>query len=170
MRSFLGLANYFREHLPSFASISRPLDPLRNMEGQITPTPAQDLAFELIKANLLKAEFLSFPDPNLPFTVWTNASSSGLGAVLAQQASPDSPLHIVMCASRALTTSEFNYSATRRETLGIVFALSKFENYQAGRKFKHLTDHRALTYFALQIHLSPLLWGWAEFLCLFDMK
>ncbi len=52
----------------------------------------------------------------------------------------------VVCVSRALSSSERNYSATKRELLGIIFALRKLRFYLAGRCFHVFTDRKALTF------------------------
>lgn len=65
----------------------------------------------------------------------------------------------ILFVPRALLGSESRYSATRRELLGIVFALVKFNQYLQEQKFILMTDHKALSYFHSQTDLNPLLWG-----------
>ncbi len=74
----------------------------------------------------------------------TDASSVGLGAFLFQ-GSREEPRYVV-CASRALSARERNYSATKKELLGTLFALRKLRFYLAGRSFHVYTDHKALTF------------------------
>ncbi len=77
------------------------------------------------------------------------------------QCSRDDPRYIV-CVSRALTPSERNYSATKRELLVIIFALRKLRFYLAGRRFRLFTDHKALTYMFEQKRLNDMLERWLD--------
>lgn len=169
MRSFLGLANYFREHLPHLANLEAPLNSLRNNVMSGDPTEQQLAAFLGIKNALISAAFLQYPAPDRPFSIWTDASAVGLGAILTQE-DEHGISHPILFASRTLSKSERNYSATKRELLGIIFALQKFDYYVAGQRFILYTDHRALTFFHSQRDLSPLLWGWVERLCSYQME
>ncbi len=80
---------------------------------------------------------------------------------------PREPRYIV-CVSSALSTSERNYSATKRELLGIIFALRKLRFYLAGRRFHVYTYHKALTYMLEQKKLSDMLERWLEEILEFD--
>ena len=72
----------------------------------------------------------------------TDASDLGLGAVLFQVV--DGQQHIIECASRSLSVSEKNYSATKLELSGLLFALERFEYLILLRPFTVYTDHSAL--------------------------
>ncbi len=92
--------------------------------------------------------------------VATDASSVGVGAVLFQDYR-DLPRYIV-CVSRPLTPSERNYSATKKELLGMIFALRKLRFYLAGRRFFMYTNHKALEYMLGQRKLSDMLERWLD--------
>ena len=167
MQAFLGFANFFRRFVPAFSTIASPLDALRHV-----PTfqldQDQQAAFFALKRALLSAPLLSFPDFNRPFALATDASATGIGAVLLQP-SPgtnawpdiiDSTCNIVAFFSRALSTSERNYAANKRELLAVVFGLEKCRYYLWGRHFLLLTDHRSLSFMFSQRDLSPLLFRW----------
>ena len=89
------------------------------------------------------------------FFIATDASNVGLGAVLFQ-GSTAKPRYIV-CVSHSLSASEQNYSASKKELLGIVFALRKLKFYVAGRRFTVYTDHKALTFMFEQKRLNDML-------------
>ena len=84
MRSLLGLASFYRRYVRNFSAITSPLtDTLKNsMPNKITWGEEQQKAFEDIKQVLMSAPVLSLPDFSLPFVVATDASDTGLGAIL----------------------------------------------------------------------------------------
>lgn len=100
------------------------------------------------------------------FLVATGASNVGIGAVLFQGSRED-PKYITT-ASRALSPSERNYSATKKELLGIVFVLAKFRCYLAGTRFHLDTDRAALAHIFTQPKLSPMLERWLHVLLEID--
>jgi transposase InsO family protein len=72
--------------------------------------------------------------------------------------------------ARGLSKSERNYSATKRELLGVIFALRKFHYFLWGTRFTLFTDHAALTYLHSQTRLNPMLAGWYETLFDYDFN
>lgn len=84
---------------------------------------------------------LSCPDFKMPFVLQTDASSVGLGAVLAQKIGDE---HVIAFASRALTDAEKKYSTTEQECLAVVWAIKKFRPYVEKYKFTIITDHSSL--------------------------
>ena len=88
------------------------------------------------------------------FTLCTDASSQGLGAVLEQSG------HAVAYYSRSLSIAEHNYSVIEQECLAIVESLKRFRHYLIGRKFQILTDHKPLEWLASQKSIGRL-WRWA---------
>ncbi len=85
------------------------------------------------------------PDNTKRFTLQTDASERGLGAVLSQLQDDrvDRPITFF---SRKLLLRERNYSTVEKECLGIVAALGHFELHLVGQEFHITTDHRALKY------------------------
>ncbi|OBQ32094.1 MAG: hypothetical protein AN485_22425 [Anabaena sp. MDT14b] len=160
-----------RAFIPRLASIASPLDALRlvkriDLGDPSVWSPACEEAFLSIKEAIAAAPVLSKPAWGEPFFVATDASSVGLGAVLFQGSRED-PRYVV-CVSRALSASERNYSATKRELLGIIFALRKLRFYLAGRRFHVFTDHKALTFMLEQKRLSDMLERWLDEILEFD--
>ena len=96
-------------------------------------------ALEQLKTQLIQLLLLAYSNFNLPFTLYTDASKDGLGAVLKQES--DGHSHPVAYASRILSKSESNYSATE---LGVVWALRHFWAYVIGQKCIIYTDHAPL--------------------------
>ena len=142
MQQFIGLANYYRRN---FATIAKPLHLLteKNVSFEWSRKAAE--AFAQLKQRLTSPPVLAHPDFSLPFILHTDASSSGLGAVLSQKHA-DGKEHVVAYASRTLSKSERRYCATRRELLAVVVFTKQFRPYLLGRHFTIHTDHGSLTW------------------------
>ena len=92
---------------------------------------------------MCSAPILQYPQLDQPFTLQTDASDAGLGAVLTQY-DLQGKEHVISYASRALSDREKAYSATEKEALVAVFATDHFRPYLLGKKLTLVTDHRAL--------------------------
>jgi len=145
LRSFLGLANYFRRFIRDYSSIAAPLTKLTGSKVQWDWTLACTEAFQQIKFALTHAPVLQLPDPKKPYVVWSDASIVGTGAVLLQEGKP------VAYTSRKLSPAEVNYSTTDQECLGIVTALREWRCYLEGAVGLEIwTDHHPLIYLQSQ--------------------
>lgn len=169
LQHYLGFANYFREHIPRMSTLTAPLDALRNLQD-LRPhwTAAHDESFARLKDMLAECPPLAHPDFEAPFYVGTDASAAGIGAVLYQLDPGSQRPRWISFQARALSKSERNYSATKRELLAIIFALQKFHHYIWGTRFTLRTDHAALTYLHTQPRLNPMLTGWYELIFEYD--
>ena len=154
VRKLLGFAGYYRRFVKGFAAIVRPLNDL--LVGNSTKKPSkkrtqfkwenpQQKAFDAIKEKLSNPPVLAFADYKLPFKLHTDASISGLGAVLYQQQGGLD--RVIAYASRSLKPSERNYPAHKLEFLALKWAVTdKFHDYLYGAKFEVVTDNNPLTY------------------------
>ena len=148
VRSLLGLLSFYRRYIPGFASVAAPLTDLTKEGGRscrsIHWTPDCASALQEIQDILSRKPVLLLPRLDLPFVLQTDASSTGLGAVLLQEF--EDSLHPVCFASRKLLDKEKRYSTIERECLAIVWAVHKFVRFLWGVRFVLQTDHRPLTY------------------------
>ena len=142
VRSFLGLASYYRRYIKSFADIARPLHRLTEKKRQFTWDDNCEEAFNELKRKLTTSPILAYPTTGGEFILDTDASDSGIGAVLSQV--QDGTERVVGYASRALSKPERNYCVTRRELLAVVHFVKNFRQYLYGQKFTIRTDHGAL--------------------------
>ncbi|CAB0040694.1 unnamed protein product [Trichogramma brassicae] len=108
----------------------------------VTKGEEQQAAFERIKALIASAPMLSRPSFEHEFVVQTDASDSGLGAVLTQTI--DGEEKVLCFASRTLNKVDRNYSVTERECLAVLWAIQKFRPYVEGYRFRVITDHSSL--------------------------
>lgn len=138
VRAFLGLCSYYRRFVPKFAELAEPLHRLLRKGVTFAWDPACATAFTTLKQLLVSPPVLAFPNPNVPYVLHTDASAFALGAVLVQNEHP------VAYASRTLSSSERNYSATERECLAVVWAIKEYRHLLLGRPFSVVTDHAAL--------------------------
>lgn len=166
VRSFLGLANYYRRFVPRFSFIAKPLNNLTRKGVKFHWDANCQEAFDKLKRALTSAPILAYPDFTLQFEVYTDASLDGLGYCLGQI---QNGREVVICyGGRDLNTAERNYSATEREALAVVDAIKKFQPYLHGRKFTVHTDHNALKWLMSLKSPEGRLARWALLLQHFD--
>jgi len=113
LRSFLGLANYYRKFVLNYSTIASPLTQLLHKDQPYVWGELQQVAFNEIKERLTSTPVLLIPNPELPFTVTTDASDLAIGAVLSQnQGKGDQP---IAYESRKLTSAEKNYPVHEKQ-------------------------------------------------------
>ena len=146
VRSLLGLLSYYRRYVCNFAEITAPLSDLTRESGKrgIDWTPQCQEALSKVQQILSAKPVLLLPDLQKDFLVRTDASSTGMGAVLLQER--DGLLHPVQYASKKLSEAQKRYSTIERECLAIIWGLEKFQRFLLGRYFTLQTDHRPLTF------------------------
>ena len=157
VKSFLGLANYYRRFVPSFSTVAAPLNALTS-DREWQWTDACQLSFNTLKDLLTSAPILRRPDYNKPFVVYTDASNVGIGGLLTQEI--DGVEYVIAYASRTLSSAERNYGVTERECLAVVYSLKEFRPYVYGTRFKVVTDHMSLTWLAKLHETNPRLTRW----------
>ena len=156
VRSFLGFVGYYRRFIKNFSRITKPIrEVITGLENQskrsakktyIEWSDAADVAFEHLKAMCVSTPILAYPDYQLPFTLHTDSSTDGLGAVLYQK--QDGKLRVIAYASRSVSKAESNYPAHKLEFLALKWAVcEKFhENLYGSKSFEVFTDNNPLTY------------------------
>ena len=165
----LGLFNYFRSFIPKYAQVTAPLDRVRK---RFTWGDEQEAAWTLIKELLSEAPLLHHPDFQKPFYSASDASNSGIAAVLFQKHDDLREMgsheenkencKIITFAARSLQPAERNYSATKKEALAVNFSITKFRYYLYGRRFKHYTDHKALVWLFKQQDDNRVINTWID--------
>lgn len=144
IKSFLGLAGYYRRFISNFAKTSKPLTKLLQKDVTFLFDTDCKAAFEELKNALISNPILIYPNFEEPFILTTDASAFAIGAVLSQgPIGKDLP---IAYASRTLCNAEAKYSTIERELLAIVWSVKHFRPYLYGRKFTLITDHRPLTW------------------------
>ena len=142
VQRFLGLVGYYRKFVSNFAATAKPLYRLTERGREFIWTTECEAAFLKLKSRLVSAPILAFPDFTKMFILDTDASQSGVGAVLSQL--HDGQERVVAYASRVLSKAERQYSVTRKELLAVVTFVKHFRHYLLGRHFVVRTDHSSL--------------------------
>ena len=140
VRSFLGLCGYYRAFIKGFSSLAAPLNSLLKKDTPFHWDAAQENSFMKLKFALTHAPVLVFPDYTKPFIIYTDASGTGLGAVVMQQ-DEEGKNRAIAYASRTLSPAEHNYSVTHLECLAVIWALKTFRDMIFGYEIICYTDH-----------------------------
>ena len=145
VRSFLGLAGYYRKFIKNFSDLAAPLTNLtKKREPQkVKWTQECDQAFRQLKEVLCNKPVLKAPDFTKEFRLQTDASEYGLGAVLSQK-DEEGLEHPVVYISRKMLPRECNYATIEKECLAIKWSMEALRVYLLGKKFVLQTDHNPL--------------------------
>ncbi|UYV77098.1 K02A2.6-like [Cordylochernes scorpioides] len=143
VRRFLGMVNFTGKFIPDLSTILYPLNQLLVKRNDWRWDSAQEEAFEKEKKLLSTSPTLTLFDPNLPTTVSADASSYELEAVLLQK-SEDGYQKAVAYASRTMSETEKRWAQIEKESLAIVWACERFQDYLMGNTFSIETDHKPL--------------------------
>ena len=117
VRSFLGLAGYYRRFIENFSKIARPMTKLLKKTKEFEWTSACEQSFQELKLKLTTTPVLSLPDISKDFVVYCDASHQGLGCVLMQDG------RVIAYASRQLKEHENRYPTHDLELAAVVHAL-----------------------------------------------
>ncbi|XP_078236027.1 uncharacterized protein LOC144584230 [Pogona vitticeps] len=162
VKSFLGLVGYYRKFIPRFSEIAAPLTDLtrKKADDRIPWTSDCEEAFQRLKQALINYPVLRAPDFDREFIIYTDASNSGVGAVLCQE-DENGDQHPVSYLSRKLQKGERHLATVEKECLAIVYAIQKAKPYIWGRHFILCTDHSPLQWLkTMKTHNSKLM-RWA---------
>lgn len=155
LRGFLGLTGYYRKFIQNYAQIALPLTKQLKKESYGW-TDQETLAFERLKQALMTTPFLRMPDFTIPFTLETDASGFGLGAVLLQQEHP------IAYFSKALGQRARLKSIYEKELIVIVLAVQRWRHYLLGRTFIIRTDQQSLKFLMEQREVGTEYQRWVS--------
>lgn len=193
LRSFLGFSGYYRRDVEEYSKIAKPLTSLTagypptrkttkvskdgtQYHNPKEPfgerwTPACQKSFEEIIEKLTSSPVLGFANPELPYILHTDASTTGLGAALYQE--QDGQSRVIAYASRGLSRSEARYPAHKLEFLALKWAVTeKFHDYLYGNTFTFITDNNPLRYILTTAKMDATSYRWLANLSTysFDIK
>ncbi|KAL5569846.1 hypothetical protein UlMin_026421 [Ulmus minor] len=164
IRSFLGLAGYYRRFVEGFSTLAAPLTALTKKDRRYEWTDKCERSFQELKKRLTSAPILVLPTDVTDFTVYCDASRIGLGAVLMQNG------RVIAYASRQLKVHEKNYPTHDLELAAVVFALKIWRHYLYGARCQIFTDHKSLKYIFTQRELNMRQRRWLELVKDYDCE
>ncbi|XP_034944033.1 uncharacterized protein [Chelonus insularis] len=145
LRRFLGMVNRYHRHLKMVADIQGSLNKLCSPKSSWKWSNEAQKSFETSKQALIDAPTLFPADPKLSFRLYTDASDTGIGAVLVQYDKEKDTKYLITCISRPFLPAERNYHTSEKECLGVIWSVSKLRHFLEGVLFSVFTDHSALT-------------------------
>nr|AAM01049.1 putative polyprotein [Oryza sativa Japonica Group]ABB47061.1 retrotransposon protein, putative, Ty3-gypsy subclass [Oryza sativa Japonica Group] len=148
VRSFLGLAGYYRRFIENFSKIARPMTQLLKKEEKFVWSPQCEKAFQTLKEKLVSSPVLILPDTRKDFMEG----------------------HVVAYASRQLRPHEGNYPTHDFELAAVVHALKIWRHYLIGNCCEIYTDHKSLKYIFTQSDLNLRQRRWLELIKDYDVR
>jgi hypothetical protein len=164
VRSFLGMAGYYRRFIPDFSKVAKPIMELLKNQTKFIWSPECEKAFRILKKSLTTALVLAQPDIEKPFDVYCDASGIGLGCVLMQEG------RVIAYASRQLKRHEDHYPTRDLELAAVVHALKIWCHYLLGNTCHIYIDHKSLKYIFTQSELNMRQRRWLELIKDYDLE
>ena len=172
-KQFLGLIGYYRKFVPHFADIARPLTQLTRHDIQYEWTEKCQKSFDHLRELLMKHPILRYPDPQKPYTLFTDASGIGWSGVLTQEyvdGSGKSRLHPVCYVSGQFKGSQLNWAALTKEAYAIYMAVRRLTFYITDADVTIKSDHLPLRKFLTKETMNAKVNNWAVELEQFKLK
>ncbi|WMV50937.1 hypothetical protein MTR67_044322 [Solanum verrucosum] len=164
IKSFLGVAGYYRRFVEGFSSIASPLTRLTQKKVKFQWSYDCEKSFTELKTRLTTAPVLTLPEGSDGYVIYCDASRVGLGCVLMQRGK------VITYASRQLKVHEKNYPTHDLELVAVVFALKIWRHYLYDVHVDVFIDHKSLQYVFTQKELNLRQRRWLEFLKDYDMS
>ncbi|GJZ41229.1 putative reverse transcriptase domain-containing protein [Tanacetum coccineum] len=164
VRSFLGLAGYYRRFIEDFSKIAKPLTVLTQKSKTFDYGEEQENVFQTLKDKLCNVPVLALPDGPEDFVVYCDASSLRLGYVLMQRGK------VKAYASRQLKMHEKNYITHDLELAAVMFALKIWRHYLYMTKSVIYTNHKSLQHIFSQKELNVRQRHWIELFSDYDSE
>ncbi|XP_057990624.1 uncharacterized protein LOC131173000 [Hevea brasiliensis] len=158
VRSFHGLASFYRRFVPNFSTLAAPLNEHVKKNVTFVWGKEHEHAFAMLKEKLCSAPLLILPNFDKTFEIECDASGVGIGAVLMQEKRP------IAYFSEKLHGATLNYSTYDKELYALVRALETWQHYLWPKEFVVHSDHESLKYIKSQHKLSRRHAKWVEFI------
>jgi transposase InsO family protein len=176
MKSFLGLASYFRDHIEHHSDIVKPLHDMipggkkYSRYKKLNWNQNSENAFALIQDKINNCPTLFFMDPKAKIFLHTDASKTGVGAYLFQVNENEDKEYPVAFVSKSLSGSALNWDTLEKETFAIFYAVTTLEHLLRDVKFTLMTDHKNLVFLNTDLREKVKRWKVAIQSFDFDIK
>jgi hypothetical protein len=164
IKSFIGMAGYYRRFIEGFSKIVRPMTALLAKKVEFKWNLACQKSFKTLKEKLTMAPVLILLDVHKPFSIYCDASYTGLGCVLMQEG------RVVAYSFRELKIHERNYPTPNPELAAVVHALKTWRHYLYGQKCDIYTNHKSLKYIFTQSELNMRQRRWLELIKDYELE
>ena len=158
---FIGLVNYFRDHVPQMTEMCKPLRELVEQKkykasNKLDWTDEGREAFNFCRAAVSNCQELYFLEDTATPILQTDASDYGIGGYMYMVT--NGQVRVVRFFSKSLVGSQLNWSAREKECYAIYFGVKLFEDLLDNRYFILKTDHMNLTYINVTFTGKVLRW------------
>ena len=159
LKSFLGIANYFRDHVRNHSMVVKPFHMLLSnycKTKKVTWTVEALNAFQQIKKEILKCTTVHFLNDNDPIFLHTDASDYGIGGYLFQLIDgKEVPIAFV---SKSFTLVQLRWAVIQKEAFAIYYCCIFLKTLLRDRTFTIRTDHRNLLF--IHENSNPMIVRW----------
>ena len=169
VKSFLGVINYYRNHVPCCAEIAAPLHQLTQGNRKFQWTNVEQKSFDDLKAAMAEATMQAHPDWSKPFYILTDASKFAVSGLVAQFDDENNP-RILSAVSRLVKKAEMNYATHEKELLAVIYTIKKNSYILVGHELIVNLDNRALKYlYSIGDDVSDRISRWRLYLMQFNI-
>ena len=167
VKQFLGLIVYYQKFVPRFSDLARPLNALTRKDVSFEWNPVCQESFELLKASLMTEPILTYPDPNHPYMLFTDASKYAWACVLTQEKTHQKEekevkiLHPITYMSGLFHGSQMNWACLTKEAYAIYMSIKKLAYYLEDADITLRSDHLPLKKFLAKNTLNSKVNNWA---------
>ena len=172
VRQILGLFSFFRDHVPRFAELAKPLTDLtaKKVPNLVPWTDVHTQALEQLKQALCQATRLYIADFQKPFNLFVDASDYAIAGILTQTSDGQGELPIAFYSSK-LTSTQRAWAVIEKEAYAVIASLRKFRYLVWGSSEIHVfSDHNPLSYLAESCGKSAKLMRWFLSLSEFNIR
>ena len=166
VKQFLGLIGYYRKFVPRFLDLARPLNALTRKMVEFKWTQVCQESFNLLKASLMTEPILTYPNPNLPYVLFTDASKYAWACILTQEKThtlegkEKKILHPITYMSGLFTGSQINWACLTKEAYAIYMSIKKITYYLEDVDVTLRSDHLPLKKFLAKNTLNSKVNNW----------
>ena len=167
VKQFLGLIGYYMKFVPRFSDLARPLNALMRKNTKFEWTQQCQDSFELLKTSLMTDPILTYPDPNLPYVLFMDASKYAWACVLMQEKThtleekENKLLHPITYMSGLFRGSQLNWACLTKEGYAIYMSIKKLTYYLEDADVTLRSDHLPLKKFLAKDTLNSKVNNWA---------
>ena len=167
VKQFVGLIGYYHKFVPRFSDLAQPLNALTRKDVTFEWTPICQESFEMLKTSLMKEPILTYPDPSLPYVLFTDASKYAWACVLTKEKTHDMEgkevkiLHPITYMSGLFRGSQINWACLTKEAYAIYMSIKKLAYYLEDADITLRSDHLPLRKFLAKNTLNSKINNWA---------